>query len=60
MAHSANVARGTRVDATRHARPCGRAAQGGVDAWQGQRESTRMPKGAPRGQRGLAVGGPMG
>ena len=69
MAHITDVARGTRADATRYARPRGRAsrgprgtqvARGGADAWQGPRESTQMPKGVPRGERGLAVGGPMG
>ena len=50
--------RGTRADVTRHARPRGRAARahaaprwrkGGADAWQGPRESMRMPLVVPRG-----------
>ena len=66
---STDVVRGTRADATRHARPRGRAtrdprraqmALGGTDTWQGPHESTRTPKGAPHGESGLAVGGPMG
>ena len=69
MARGADMARRTRVDATRHARPCGRAARAhaahrwrssGVDAWQGPCESTRMPEGAPRGERGLGFGAPTG
>ena len=49
VAHGAHVACGTRASATRHAKPRGRAArahavQGGVDAWHGPRESTRMPR----------------
>ena len=48
-----DVARSTRADATQHARPHGRAARAhaaprwrgdGADAWQGPRESTRMPR----------------
>ena len=54
MAHEADVARGTRTDATGHARPSGRAVQahaaprwreGGANAWQGPRESTQTPGG---------------
>ena len=49
MAREADVARGTRMDATRHARPRGRAAQAhaaprwcvaGADTWQRPRKST--------------------
>ena len=59
MAHGADMARGTRADATRHARPFGRTARAhaaprwrvtSADAWQGPRESTQMPEGAPRGE----------
>ena len=52
MARKAGVARRTRTDATRHARPRGKAVRaqtarrwptGGADAWQGPHESTRTP-----------------
>ena len=52
MARGVDMARGTHIDATRHARPRGRAARarawcrwstGGTNAWQGPRESTQMP-----------------
>ena len=48
------MARGTRVDATRHARLRGRPAQGpgSADTWRGPRESTRTPE-----WRHVAVGG---
>ena len=71
MAPGANVARGTRADATWHARPRGRAGEptrhasdakvrtGGANAWQGPRESTRMPEWC-HVAGGLAFGGPMG
>ena len=66
MAHSANVAHGTNADATRHARPRGRAAcgprkaqvaRGGANAWQGPRESTWAP-GCRHVAGGLVSGGP--
>ena len=67
MAHGADMARETRVDATRHARPCGRAARahsecrwriGGADAWQGPLESMRTREGVPPGEREMTFGGP--
>ena len=69
MASRADVACGTRTDATWHARPCGRAVRAharcrwrtsGADTWQGTHESTRTLEGVPRGERGLAFEGPMG
>ena len=54
MARRADVARGTRVDATRHAGPCGRASRAhvarrwctsGADMWQGH----TSPLGCPGG-----------
>ena len=67
VARRAEVAHGTRADATAHARPRCRAARalarrrwrtGGADTWEGPRESTWTPEGAPRGERGLAFEGP--
>ena len=58
MARGADVARKTRADATRHARPCGRATRAraapsrrvaGANTWHKPHESTRTPEGAPRG-----------
>ena len=69
MVRRADMARGTCGDATRHARPRGRAARahavrkwstGGTNAWQGASESTRTPEGEPHGDKGLAFEGPMG
>ena len=68
MALGADVALGTRTDATRHARPHGKAARahawrrwrtGGADAWQGPRESTRTPR-LRHVTRGHASEGPTG
>ena len=59
MAREADMARGTRTDATWHARPRGRDAQAhtvprwrvaGANAWKGPRQSTRTHEGAPRGE----------
>ena len=60
MARRAEVVRRTRTDATRHARPRGRAArahavQGGADAWQGPHESMCTPVGALCGVRRASV-----
>ena len=75
MARGADVVHGTRADATRHARPRGKAEQahatrrwrasgaqvrtGGADAWHGRRESTQTP-GWHHVAWGLAGEGPMG
>ena len=68
MARGAEVVRGTRTDAMRHARPRGRATRahawrrwrtGCADAWLGPRESTRTP-GWPHVAGGLVGEGPMG
>ena len=71
MGCGADVARGTRADATRHARPRGRATRAmqrvggaqvrtsGANAWQGPRESTRMPE-WPHVAGGLEGEGPTG
>ena len=53
-ARGANVARGTRAGATRHARPRGRAARahavhGGTDAWHGPCDSMRCTVAPTRG-----------
>ena len=64
MARGAGVACRTREDATRHARPCGRATrahavQGGADVWQGPHKSTRTPmRGATWREGGMACEGP--
>ena len=59
MAREADVARGTCTNATQHARLRGRVGRAdavprwrvaGTDAWQGPRESTQTPEGAPRGE----------
>ena len=59
MARGANMARGTRAHATRHARPHDRAARAhavprwrvaGADAWHGPHESAWTPKGASLGE----------
>ena len=64
MARRADVARGTRTDATQQARPRGRATRaharhrwrmGGADTWKWPRESTRTPEGAPRGRVGAGI-----
>ena len=66
MAREADMARGTRADVTRHARPRGRAARthvrrkwrtGGADMWRGPRESTQTP-GWRHVAGGLAAEGP--
>ena len=65
MAREADVARGTRADATRHARPRGRAARAYArPRWRGHvAGATRVhadSRVAPRGRVGLAFGGPTG
>ena len=65
MAREADVVRGTRADATRHARPCGRAARAHAGPrWRGHvAGATRVhtdARAAPRGRVGLAFGGPTG
>ena len=63
------MVRGTRTDATWHARPRGRAMRahavsgwhgGGVEAWQGQASPRGHPGDTTWLVRGLAGEGPMG
>ena len=65
MACEADVARRTRTDATRHARPRGRACEAhAARRWRAggrrPRESTRTSVRGATWQGGLAVRGPMG
>ena len=67
MARKAHVVRGTGLDATRHARPRGRAVQvhapprwrvASVDAWQGHTGPRGRPGGRHMARRELAFEGP--
>ena len=64
MAHKADVAHGTRTDATRHARLRGRAAQAhaaprwrvaGADTWQGHAGPRGCPEGRHVASRGAGI-----
>ena len=67
MARKADMARGTRTDAMRHARPRGRTAQAhaaprwrvaDADAWQGHADPCGCPGGATWRVGGCRVKGP--